>query len=120
MKCPNCNKLIDNDSNFCEYCGSAIKNIDNNNDNNVSLKLRVLQYLFVIWLLLIIVLWIITYSLFDYVIVSLLTLFYIISVSWFFYIKKKEYLNEFINRFLFIVFFSLIICLVPPICIFCW
>ena len=75
-------KIIDNDSKFCEYCGSAIKNIDNNNDNNVSLKLRVLQYLFVIWLLLIIVLWIISYSLFDYEIgllnISLLTLFYII------------------------------------------
>lgn len=27
MKCPNCNQEIDNDSNFCDYCGAKIKQL---------------------------------------------------------------------------------------------
>lgn len=27
MKCNNCGKVVDDDSNFCVYCGSEIKNI---------------------------------------------------------------------------------------------
>lgn len=36
MKCPNCQKGIDNDSNFCEYCGTRLNLVPVNNTPKVN------------------------------------------------------------------------------------
>ena len=44
MKCPNCNNVIDNDSNFCEYCGSAIKSVNDKKEKSTN-KIKVFLYI---------------------------------------------------------------------------
>ena len=38
MKCPNCNREIENDSVFCEYCGTKIKIVVNNSIDKPKVK----------------------------------------------------------------------------------
>ena len=38
MKCPNCNREIENDSVFCEYCGTKIKIVVNNSTDKPKVK----------------------------------------------------------------------------------
>lgn len=38
MECPNCKKIVSNEANFCNYCGSNLKELQNNNfqmSNNI-------------------------------------------------------------------------------------
>ena len=49
MKCPHCNKVIDNDSKFCEYCGSEVKKITE--DKTVKTKIKVLDVSLALWFL---------------------------------------------------------------------
>ena len=101
MKCPNCNKLIDNDSNFCEYCGAEIKRINEDKSTktkikalNVSLGLWFLSYLFIIRYMPYF------FSLMTYYILPV----YIVLICVFFYLKFKGNLYKNVIRMLYLSF----------------
>ena len=101
MKCPHCNKVIDNDSKFCEYCGSEVKKITE--DKTVKTKIKVLDVSLALWFLS--YLFIIKYmphffSLITYYILPI----YLVLTCMFFYLKFKGNLCKNVNRMLYLSF----------------
>ena len=46
MRCPKCGKTIDNDSHFCEYCGTRVYNAVAADDSKLKIWEQILSFLF--------------------------------------------------------------------------
>lgn len=92
MKCPRCNKIIDNDSKFCEYCGSTIKGTYDINANN---KIKNLKLTVVLLLLL----QLINKFCYNNWALDVITLFWYLIVLYFFF-YREDILNKRTDIFL--------------------